>query len=169
MYFFSDLDYFLPSNFEMCLLVWFLVFRFEDRVLETFLAFWGRSVSLSTSFLELFLLSLTDFEMLYFHFHLSWNIFWFPLWFFHWPIGFLSSLLFSFPLFLYNWLPVSYCVWKKMLDVSSLLLSLFWPRGQQQDKKDWCRHSAWVGCRLWWSGHRQRLVVLLICCLWKHQ
>ena len=129
---------------------------------KIFIVSWGRP-------LELLLLHCIDFGKLCFHIHLSWNFSDFLFDFFIDALVFFSSSSFSFPLFLYNWLPVSYYVWKKRLDVSSLLLSLFWPRGQQKDRKDWCRHSAWLGCRLWWSGHRQRLVVLLTCCLSKHQ
>ena len=52
---------------------------------------WDRSVSLWTSLLGLLLLNPTDFRKLCFYFILSQAIFWFPLWFLHWPIVFLVA------------------------------------------------------------------------------
>ena len=68
----------------------------------------------------MFSLHPTDFGKFCFYFHLSYDIFCFPFWFLHWPIGFLLvcflvSMCLCFPHFSsYNWFLLSnHCGWEK--------------------------------------------------------
>ena len=105
-------------------------FRCQVRLSEIFLVSWGRPVWLWTSLLVLFLLHPMGFRKLCFHFHLSWGICWFPLWFHCWPVVCsvaccLVSMCSFFSRFSYcGWFLVSHCCDQKRC----LKWLLFWTR-----------------------------------------
>ena len=123
---------------------------------EIFLVSWGRCVSLWTSLLELLLLHSIGFGKLCFHFHLSQDIFCFPIWFNHLPIGFLvaccliSTCLFCSRFSSCSWFLVLYhCGQKKMLDITSILFNLL---------KLFLRPSTWSRT---FHVHLKRMCILL--------
>ena len=116
-------------------------FRWLIRLfIEDFSCFLRKSCIAKNFPLRTALLHPIDFGKLYFHFHLSWGIFWFHLWFYQWPMVFLFCImlfnlhiLVHFPIFLLQ-LIFSFILLqlgKKMIDIISLLLNLLrlilWP------------------------------------------
>ena len=73
-------------NIGMDISLWTSAFVFFGKIVGIFLVSWGRPVSLWTSLLEVLLLHPIDFVKCSVYFHLSWGFFWFPFWFYHWPI-----------------------------------------------------------------------------------
>ena len=63
---------------------------------EIVLVSWGRIALLSTSLLELLLLHPLGFGLSCFHCHLFLGIFWLPLWFLQWSLGYLVAHCLAF-------------------------------------------------------------------------
>ena len=72
------------SSFSTC-------FRCKVRLFEIFLVSWGELELLWTSLLELLLPHPLGFESSFFRCHLFLGIFWFPLWFLQWSLGYLAA------------------------------------------------------------------------------
>lgn len=131
--------FFLPStDFGDFVLTLFL----DGRFIWEFSLFWRKACIAIHFPLRLTLLHPTDFCKVMLYCLFSQGIFWFSLWFHHWPSGlcvcFFSSRLFSFHMILYFsffflWLISSFIIlWlKRYLEISSTLLNmlrlLLWP------------------------------------------
>ena len=93
--------------------------------------FWRKAyIAMNFPLRTAFLLSI-HFIRLCFHCHLSWGIFWFPLWVHNWMIGFFGNILFRFHMFVlfpFFFLQlISNFIWlwlEKMLALISIQLNL---------------------------------------------
>ena len=129
------------------------------------------------SFQELLLLHPIDFVWLCFHCHLSQGILKFPLWFHHWPIGFLavcclvSMSSFSSHFFFCGLFLVSYCLmllWSekmtKVIYTLSNLLKLalclgMWYEDVPQMQCTW----TWANSGRWWGTGRPGVLQSMGC------
>ena len=118
--------------------------------------------------LELLLLHHMKFGKLYFHFHLSQGIFWFPQWILHWPIGFLvayclvSMCMFFSHFSSCNWFPLLYHFGQKgCFDIISIHLNLlrlvFWPTCLSWRTFHACLKRMFI--LLYWYGISYRYVL----------